>query len=417
MSDLGLRALVARFLANGQLGWTDPGSLWGWRVLEDREFVSQMVMETESMRLSPDDPAKIGAEAIIGGQLDVRSSDYVRKHTFRLAFEEARASWNAGDIGAAQTTMMRRIEEMQAMRVNAADRGWFFEDFEDRQERRVVGDQYGEFFPSGIDLLDRAMGGGLHRGEFEIPIAYSGIGKTFWCVQRGYIGAKMRRRVLHIALEGGRTKTEDRYEARFAQTLYRTIRKGDLNLDTAVMLRGEYGLLKHGLVLRGVGDEASWEAGFPFILGELQSLRREHGWVPDLIIVDYGDLLAAPGDNEYTRQKDSFRRLKALSERIEFPGHRGYAVCSPSQAQRPNKGADEREHVLKPRDIADCYEKVRVADIILSLNRTNDEKDAEQARVHLGKYRDAEDGATVRVSTDYTRGGFCRLYEPEPPPP
>ena len=156
------------------------------------------------------------------------------------------------------------------------------------------------------------------------------------------------------------------------------------------------------------------------MLAEVKELRLNHGWVPDLIVVDYGDLMHAPGDNETARQKTSFRQLKALSERIEFRGHRGYAVCSPTQAQRPSQGADEREHVLRPRDVADCYEKVRVSDAIISINRTLREKEYNLARVHLGKYRDSDDGATVRVRTDYAHGAFSDLstkVEPPPPPP
>ena len=93
-------------------------------------------------------------------------------------------------------------------------------------------------------------------------------------------------------------------------------------------------------------------------------------------------------------------------------------MCSPTQAVRPDKGADNREHVLRPRDVADCYEKVRVSDIILSINRTISEKEIGLARVYLGKYRDDEDGMLVRVKTDYTRGGFSDLtFQGEPPPP
>lgn len=425
MDDLILRGLVGRFIAAGQLGWTDPGASWAWQLIRDRDHVSRLMLETEVRRLSPADPMRVGAEAVVRAAADVRDSDWVRQQvvewarqqTFRLAWEEARQAFNAGKVDDAQRIMLGRIEEMNAMRVDVADRGWFFEEFEDRQDRRYANDAEGEVFPSGITDLDIAMNGGLHRGELEVPIAYSGIGKTFWCVQRGYIGAKLRKRVLHIPLEGGRDKTEDRYESRFTETVYREVRRGDISGDRLGLLRAEYDVLAQGLVIRGVGDMPPWTAGFDFIMGELTELRRTRGWVPDLIIVDYGDLLAEPGERELDSQKAAYRRLKGLSERVEFPGHRGYAVVSPSQAQRPLKGADEEEHVLRPRDIADCYEKVRVADIILSLNRTNAEKEAEQARVHLGKYRSDEDGGTFRVRTDYTRGGFSLLGSAEPPPP
>ena len=65
--------------------------------------------------------------------------------------------------------------------------------------------------------------------------------------------------------------------------------------------------------------------------------------------------------------------------------------------------------MLKPRDVADCYEKVRIADAIISLNRTLEEKGNEEARVFLGKYRDDEDGVLVKVKTNYPKGTFCEI--------
>ena len=370
LDDPGLKALVSRFIKAAQLGWTDPASLWGWQVIGEDDAPSMLKLKTELRRLDSEDPARIGATAIVEATADVRDSEYVRqsivewarRQTFMLGFSEAR------------------------------------------------------------DKIDRAMGGGLSPGELEVVMAYSGIGKTFWCVQRGFTAARRRQRCLHFVLEGGRSKTEDRYEARFAETLYHDVKGGNISASIMAAMQREYRLLKQNLVIRGFGDLDSWRATYDDLLAELKELRATHGWVPAVVVVDYGDLLwaGAEGESEYMRQKVAFRQLKALSERIEFRGHRGYAVCSPTQAQRPDKGADKREHVLRPRDVADCYEKVRVSDVIISLNRTEREKEYELARVYLGKYRDAEDGCCVRVRTAYTRGGFSDLSvreEPPPPPP
>ena len=216
--------------------------------------------------------------------------------------------------------------------------------------------------------------------------------------------------MLHFVLEGGRGKTEDRYEARWADTVYRETRVGQFSADVLHRLHLEYQTMREGLVLRGFSDrKTEWRITYDDILAEIDELRRTRGWRPELIVVDYGDLVWSPGDDDRTKQKESFRKLKTLAEKIEGPGHHGYAVCAPSQATRPDKGADEREHVLKPRDVADCYEKVRIADAIISLNRTLEEKGNEEARVFLGKYRDDEDGVLVKVKTNYPKGTFCEI--------
>ena len=425
IADAGLRSLVKRHIEAGALGWSDPASAWSWRSVGGTETPSILRVKTAVNKLPEDDPIRAGVENILTMPDDYRDHEFARsevvewarRQTFVAGFDSARKSWNEGNHDAAYDAMMRHIEKMDALKLEEADRGWFFKELAERQGRREDGLRAAKGIPSGVHKLDEAMGGGLSSGELEVPIAYSGIGKTFWCVQRGYIASRLRLKTLHFVLEGGRSKTEDRYEARFAESFYRDVKSGDITPSKLAAMQREYSRMQDLLVLRGFGDREAWQASYDDILAELRELRTGHGWVPDLIIVDYGDLMGAKGDSEYARQKVAFRQLKALSERIEFRGHRGYAVCSPSQAQRPGKGADEREHVLRPRDIADCYEKVRVADCILSLNRTNEEKDDNLARVHLGKYRDAEDGLTVRVKTDYAKGAFSTLAKGQAPPP
>jgi len=416
LADPGLRALVARFVTKGQLGFTDPAAHWCWGHISAQDNPTILQLRTEANRLAGS-PICGGVEAVLAGHADWRESDYVRneivqwarRQVFRAGFEDARDPFNRGDVDAAYTLMMRRMDELSAIRLEAQDRGWFFEELDARQERRAFVAQGEDYIPTGITRLDRAMNGGTHYGELEVTVAYSGIGKTFWCVHRGFIGARMRRRCLHFVLEGGRKKTEDRYEARWADTVYKEVRRGSLDERAMRALRSEYALLRHHLVLRGFADRDAWAVSYDDLLAELGELRRAHGWVPDLILVDYGDLMSAPGDSEYQKQKMAYRQLKALSERVEFPGHPGYVVISPSQAQRPAKGADEKEHVLVPQQIADCYEKVRVADAIITLNRTRQEQGDAEARVYLGKYRDDEDGTVVRVRTKYTHGAFCEI--------
>jgi hypothetical protein len=313
-------------------------------------------------------------------------------------------------------TMMSKISVISALQMDVADRGWFFEDFDARQERRAVVSAGLDYFPTGIDKIDERMYGGLSYGELGVAVAYSKIGKSFWLNQMGFICARMRRRCLHIVLEGGRAKCEDRYEARFTATLYGQVRKGDIESKDFTIARREYDILKRNLVIRGHADKRAWRITPADIDAELAILKEQFGWVPDMIVIDYGDLIHADGDNPREQQMNAFRYLKAVAGRSDYRGHHGYAVWTASQAVRPDKGADMREHVVQPRDIADCYEKVRASDAILSLNISKREAEARQARVYLGDYRDNEAHKLVRVKTDYDHGAFSVFGAPEPAP-
>lgn len=423
LSDPTLLTLVQRHLGDRQLRWSDPGAAWAWGVINETEHPSLLQLETEMARLAATDAARPGATVILAMD-DVREQEFVRQQVvewarrfvFEAAYRESAPLYQEGKVDNAIDVMRARLEQLADIRLEVADRGWFFEDLDSRMVRRqavALGDAQ---IPLGVNAIDKAMGGGLAYGQLEVPLAYSGIGKTFYCVQRGFVGARLRRKVLHFVLEGGRAVTEDRYEARFANTVFGKVRAGDIDGATMHNLRSEYSLMRERLVIRGFADRQAWRISYEDILGELAELRRSRGWVPDIIIVDYGDLLHAPGDDERTKQKTAFRQLKALSERSEFRGHHGYAVCAPSQAQRPGQNKDRQPHWVKPRDIADCYEKVRVADFIISLNRTEQEREQNQLRLLLGKNRHDEDSVRCVVETDYAHGALSKLGYADPVP-
>ena len=79
MEDPGLRGLVERFISAGQLGWTDPSSMWAWQTIQKDDHPSLLKLKTERLRLSDDDPATIGASEIIEASKDWRDDEYVRE--------------------------------------------------------------------------------------------------------------------------------------------------------------------------------------------------------------------------------------------------------------------------------------------------------------------------------------------------
>ena len=423
LDDPGLRALVARFSTTGQLGFTDPAAAWAWSVLNRTRHPTIIALQVEAARLPTTDPAFAGAHSLLTAT-DFRQIDYVRgqivewarQQVFYAAMEAGSQMWNRGDKNGAMGHMVAKMEELALVKLEVADRGWFFEELDDRQARRVYIDSGLDYFPIGIDAIDDAMHGGLSYTELEVPFAYSGIGKSFYCVQRGAIGCRIRKKVLHFVLEGGRKKIEDRYDAWFSAEAYFNVRRGSFSDAAFRQIQSEYAVYKRGLVLRGFADKTQWRVTIHDIEAEIDILREQYGWVPDLIIVDYGDLVHAEGNTVQEQQRNAFRQLKSLAETSKFPGHRGYAVTAPSQAQRPDKGMDERIHILQARDVADSYEKIRIGDAAVSINRTNWEKENRRARVALVKYRDNEDGVVCNIETGYHQGMFAILGRPDPGP-
>ncbi len=141
------------------------------------------------------------------------------------------------------------------------------------------------------------------------------------------------------------------------------------------------------------------------IEAELRRLLRNFGWRPDLIIIDYADLMTGREKkyyrNETESQRAAYRDVKRLT-------NRGYAIWTASQAQRPSKKQMEDMHVLYSNSVADTYEKVRAADYLGSLNQTPDEKKANTMRLYFEMYRDNLADQLVQIRSI---GATMQMYE------
>lgn len=324
--------------------------------------------------------------------------EFVRRSLFVRSFRESRDLYNGGQVNQAYDLMAQRMEEIRTATYEIVDRTWFFEDFGVRQGRRLRSSPEEEAVPSGFPWLDNILRGGLSLGELGIWVAYAKHGKSTMLVQHGVAATRRGwKNALHVVLEGSRAQVEDRYEAAFLMDAYGQVRRGDIDSDKYTDLLKDYHLLQKRLVIRGLVER--WDYTIEDVHAEMRTLERDYHWRPDLVIVDYGDLLRGRGKsyvNDTAEQKAVFRDLKNLA-------NRGYAVWTACQAQRPEKGADEKPHLINSNMIADAYEKVRVADFIGSINWTNLEKDESVARLYAELYRDNASLDWITIRADWAK--------------
>jgi hypothetical protein len=208
-------------------------------------------------------------------------------------------------------------------------------------------------------------------------------------------------------LEGSRQAVENKYDAAFNELLYWDVKRGRLDEEKVREIYENYQIYSRRLVIRAFTDR--WDCSVRDIDTELKELKAYHGFRPDLIVVDYGDLLHGHRGGYksiYEDQRDAFRDLKTLS-------NRGYAIWTASQAQRPEKGSEHKQHILKARQAADSIGKVHVADFLGSLNATNEEKKAGILRVYAELYRQNEADKVFALRTDYAKGVIYTEAPPE----
>jgi len=324
--------------------------------------------------------------------------DFIKRNIFVDGFRETKELYNQGKVDEAYDFMAVMMDSIYNTAWSPPDREFFFEDFNQRTSLRLAHDAYSDTMPTGIHELDNVLGGGLSLGEMGIWVAYPKRGKSTILVNHGVQAVRRaNRNVLHVVLEGSRKMVANRYDTVFAQEEYNTVKYGSFSEETYKRMAFDYQMYSNRLVLRGFTER--WDYSAMDIHEEMKELKRLYDWDPELIIVDYGDLLRGRGKgykNETDMQRAAFRDLKSLA-------NRGYALWTASQARRPDKDIDSTPEILNSRKIAECFDKVRVADFIGSINQTAEERQANQMRLYAELYRDNEAGKVFLVKSDFSR--------------
>jgi hypothetical protein len=202
------------------------------------------------------------------------------------------------------------------------------------------------------------------------------------------------KKTYHAVFEGSRELVENRYDSCFAEELYNRVKRGDMDVQKFESVRRQYDMMRDLLVVEGFTDR--WDYTVQDISNALKELRVNYGWVPELIVIDYGDLLNGrhqPYRDRLAKETDAFRDIKSLA-------NRGYAIWTASQAQRPKEGAHQKMDLLMTRQIAGVYEKVRICDFLGTLNQNMDERRHGVMRLYAEMYRDNAADQDLTVKSD-----------------
>jgi hypothetical protein len=126
------------------------------------------------------------------------------------------------------------------------------------------------------------------------------------------------------------------------------------------------------------------------------------GHSPDLVLVDYADLLSdTSGTGEIRHQLGNiYEELRGLSGEFQIP------VWTASQSNRSSL----EEQVIGAEKISESYSKIMTADFVMSLSRKIEDKVANTGRIHIIKNRFGPDGLTFPTTMN-TATGQIDIYD------
>jgi replicative DNA helicase len=113
---------------------------------------------------------------------------------------------------------------------------------------------------------------------------------------------------------------------------------------------------------------------------------------PDMIIVDYGDLLKPISNQREKRQEleTIYEELRGIAQENNCP------VWTASQTNRSGLNAE----VITMESISEAFNKCFVADFICSVSRTIEDKASNGGRIFVAKNRNGPDGLVFPIFMD-----------------
>ena len=245
-----------------------------------------------------------------------------------------------------------------------------------------------ETIPTPWPKIDQLLQGGLGNGDFGLIFGNPGGGKSWSLVAIGGHAVRLGYNVLHYTLELGEEYVGKRYDAFFTKI---PVNKVDSHRDKIEEIIPQ---LPGKLIIK---EYPTGRASVSTIESHIAK-STSMGVKPDLVIIDYVDLLSSRKTNRERKDEidDIYTSTKGLARQLDIP------IWSVSQVNR----AGAQDKVIQGDKAAGSYDKIMITDFCMSLSRKKEDKVNNTGRFHLMKNRYGMDGITFGLEADTSTGHF-----------
>ena len=246
---------------------------------------------------------------------------------------------------------------------------------------------------TGWPVIDNVIDGGLGAGELGVIVAPAGIGKSWGLVSMAASALKNEKNILYYTMELSQNYVGLRFDSYFTG-----IPSQNLKYHQEEM-KNKLEDIKGNLIIKYYPTKT---ATIQSLRGHIEKTKIVKQFIPDVIFVDYADLLSGHGKEKRFILENIYEDLRGLAGELQIP------IWTASQA---NKSALEHD-VIEADKVAEAYAKVMIADFVMSLSRKIADKISGTARWHIIKNRMGKDGITFPSSFNASTGQIT-IMEPE----
>jgi hypothetical protein len=257
-----------------------------------------------------------------------------------------------------------------------------------REEHRIT-------IPTPWNEFNELLQGGLGNGDFGLIFGNPGGGKSWALVALGGHAVKMGFNVIHYTLELGEDYVGRRYDSYFTQIPVNVIIPNKDKVEKVLEK------LPGNLIIK---EYAPGKASISTVESHIKKCI-DLDFKPDLIIIDYVDLLRSKRNNRERKDEidDIYTSTKGLARELNIP------IWSVSQVNR----AGAKDDVIEGDKAAGSYDKIMIIDFGASLSRKREDKVNGTGRWHIMKNRYGMDGLTYGAKIDTSTGLFEIISDDE----
>ncbi len=253
--------------------------------------------------------------------------------------------------------------------------------------------------PTGVTELDNEIGGGLPRGQLGMFIGGSGDGKSMAMSHLSAHASRCGLFVAYATLELPPPVIHARIIANHTNTTIDRVMDGD---EDARALIDEYPpagpcmIKEFPAQVTTVADLKAW----------VRMLEEDERRSVDVLVVDYADKMTASVKGARGDVVSSYKLMEYVYEQLRLFADEGKRwVWTASAATRADKKGKNSKQVIDLEHTADSQNKVRVADLVITLNVR---EDGEEMLFYVAKNRTGKSRCTAGpLPTDFACGGIA----------
>lgn len=306
---------------------------------------------------------------------------YIRKKRFIDIIERSKQFYERNEIERAE-----RVLKESSIDFDLNTGLNYFENTKQRLHDYVAKDPEGERIPVLIPKLDDILEGGFGKKELTIALGLPGSGKTAFCIHCCKAAAICGVPTLYVSLEVDVEMVAQRLDAAFSGLhLYELSQPAALpelkeKLET-------FGRRSGNIIIKQFA-----KCDLRLLQSYIEVVKSQYPL--KFIIVDYGDLLVT--SNKADRRfelEEIYNTLRSYAVQYDC------AFLVPSQANRAALGME----LITMANASESFSKMMVADCVLSLNQTEEDKKHDRMRIFVAKNRRGLGFKSVTCDVDFSR--------------